>query len=111
MAPLTEEDVAKALAEVRDPGSQKSVTDAGMIDGLAIKGGHVTFAIEVPPDRGAASEPLRKACEAAVEKLPGVLSVTAVLTAHRERAKAAQRTAGRGTGWQSGERGQVDSQG
>ena len=43
------------------------------------------FAIEVPPERGAVSEPLRKACEDAVEKLPGVLSVTAVLTAHRER--------------------------
>ena len=56
-----------------------------MIEGLAVRGGHVSFAIEVPPERGAMSEPLRKACEAAVERLPGVLSVTAVLTAHRER--------------------------
>ena len=85
MAALTEADVAKALAEVRDPASQKSVTEAGLIEGLAVRGGHVSFAIEVPPERGAMSEPLRKACEAAVEKLPGVLSVTAVLTAHRER--------------------------
>jgi ATP-binding protein involved in chromosome partitioning len=85
MAGVTEADVAKALAGVRDPASQKSVTEAGMIEGLAVRGGHVTFAIEVPPERGAMSEPLRKACEAAVEKLPGVLSVTAVLTAHRER--------------------------
>jgi len=85
MAALTEEDVAKALAGVRDPSSQKSVTEAGMIEGLAVRGGHVSFAIEVPPERGAMSEPLRKACEAAVERLPGVLSVTAVLTAHRER--------------------------
>jgi ATP-binding protein involved in chromosome partitioning len=67
-----------------------------MIDGLAVRGGHVTFAIEVPPERGSASEPLRKACEAAVEKLPGVLSVTAVLTAHHERARTPQRPAGRG---------------
>ena len=85
MAGVTEADVAKALAGVRDPASQKSVTEAGIIEGLAVRGGHVTFAIEVPPERGAMSEPLRKACEAAVEKLPGVLSVTAVLTAHRER--------------------------
>jgi ATP-binding protein involved in chromosome partitioning len=99
VAPLREEDVAKALGEVRDPASQKSVTEAGMIDGLAIRGGHVTFAIEVPPERGAASEPLRKACEAAVEKLPGVLSVTAVLTAHRERERQApQRPGSRGPG-------------
>jgi ATP-binding protein involved in chromosome partitioning len=85
MAGVTEAEVAKALAGVRDPASQKSVTEAGIIEGLAVRGGHVTFAIEVPPERGAMSEPLRKACEAAVEKLPGVLSVTAVLTAHRER--------------------------
>src|SRR5262245_38448876 len=85
MAGLTEADVAKALAGVRDPASQKSVTEAGLIEGIAVRGGHVSFAIEVPPERGAVSEPLRKACEAAVEKLPGVLSVTAVLTAHRER--------------------------
>jgi ATP-binding protein involved in chromosome partitioning len=95
MAALTEEDVARALAKVRDPASQKSVTEAGMIDGLAVRGGHVTFAIEVPPEQGAASEPLRKACEAAVEKLPGVLSVTAVLTAHRERARQAPQRGGR----------------
>jgi ATP-binding protein involved in chromosome partitioning len=86
MVGVTEADVAKALAGVRDPASQKSVTEAGIIEGLAVRGGHVTFAIEVPPERGAMSEPLRKACESAVEKLPGVLSVTAVLTAHRERA-------------------------
>jgi ATP-binding protein involved in chromosome partitioning len=92
MAGVTEADVAKALGGVRDPASQKSVTEAGMIEGLAVRGGHVTFAIEVPPERGAMSEPLRKACEAAVEKIPGVLSVTAVLTAHRERgARPAQR--------------------
>ena len=85
MAALTEDDVAKALGAVKDPASQKSVTEAGMIEGLAVRGGHVTFAIEVPPERGAMAEPLRKACEDAVERLPGVLSVTAVLTAHRER--------------------------
>ena len=96
MAGLTEADVAKALAQVRDPASQKSVTEAGMIEGLAVRGGHVSFAIEVPPERGAMSEPLRKACEAAVEKLPGVLSVTAVLTAHRERcARSAPQRPGR----------------
>ena len=96
MAGVTEADVSKALAGVRDPASQKSVTEAGIIEGLAVRGGHVTFAIEVPPERGAMSEPLRKACEAAVERLPGVLSVTAVLTAHRERsARTAPQRPGR----------------
>src|SRR5262245_42966388 len=100
MAGLTEADVAKALAGVRDPASQKSVTEAGLIEGIAVRGGHVSFAIEVPPERGTISEPLRKACEAAVEKLPGVLSVSAVLTAHRERSArpGAQRPARAGAG-------------
>jgi ATP-binding protein involved in chromosome partitioning len=85
MVALTEGEIVKALATVRDPASGKSVVDAGIIEGLAVRGGHISFAVEVAPERGAASEPLRKACEDAVARLPGVLSVTAVLTAHRER--------------------------
>jgi len=54
-----------------------------MISGLAVKDGHVGFAIEVDPQRGPALEPLRKAAEKAAEDVPGVLSVTAVLTAQK----------------------------
>src|SRR6266446_9610469 len=85
MVALTEGEIVNALATVRDPVSGKSVVDAGIIEGLAVRGGHISFAVEVPPERGPISEPLRKACEDAVARLPGVLSVTAVLTAHRER--------------------------
>ena len=48
------------------------MTDAGDTD---------SFAIEVDPKRGPKLEPLRKAAEKSVEQVPGVLSVTAVLTA------------------------------
>jgi ATP-binding protein involved in chromosome partitioning len=54
-----------------------------MIAGLTLRNGHVGFALEVSPAQGAAAEPLRAASERAVAKLPGILSVTAVLTAHR----------------------------
>src|SRR5262249_43881953 len=77
------DDVLKALAAVIDPASGKQVVDSGMIEGLVVRDGHVGFAIEVDPARGRSAEPLRKACEDAVSKLPGVLSVTAVLTAHQ----------------------------
>jgi ATP-binding protein involved in chromosome partitioning len=40
--------------------------------------------IEVDPAKGAAMEPLRAAAQAAVEKLPGVEKVSAVLTAHSD---------------------------
>ncbi len=85
MAVPSENEIVNALSNVRDPASGKSVTEAGIIEGLALRGGHVSFAVEVAPERGPMSEPLRKACEDAVARLPGVLSVTAVLTAHRER--------------------------
>jgi ATP-binding protein involved in chromosome partitioning len=85
MAAPTEAEIIKALQSVRDPASGKNVIEAGLIEGLATRGGHVSFSVEVAPERGAAAEPVRKACEEAVSRIPGILSVAAVLTAHRER--------------------------
>src|ERR1700744_6651759 len=81
--PATSDDILHALDQVIDPVSGRSVVQQNMIAGLTIRNGHVGFALEVPPQQGSAAEPLRAASEAAVAKLPGVLSVTAVLTAHR----------------------------
>lgn len=81
---VTRDDVLSALARVTDPISGKNVVDAGLVQGLVLRDGHVGFSIEVAPERGRTSEPLRKAAEDAVNTLPGVLSVTAVLTAHSE---------------------------
>jgi ATP-binding protein involved in chromosome partitioning len=67
---------------VRDPDRDSDIVTLGMVAGLVVKNGNVGFSIEVDPDRGAALEPLRKAAEKAAENVPGVLSVTAVLTAH-----------------------------
>lgn len=80
----TRDDVLKTLAQVIDPASGKDVVSAGLIQGLTVRDGNVGFAIEVPAARGPQSEPLRKAAEDAVAKMPGVFSVTAVLTAHNE---------------------------
>ncbi|MGH6879135.1 MAG: P-loop NTPase, partial [Rhizomicrobium sp.] len=78
------EDVLNALARISDPASGMTLVAAGLVQGLVLKDGHVSFAIEVPAERGAAAEPLRGQAEAAVAALPGILSVTAVLTAHHE---------------------------
>ena len=82
MAEVSEATVLQALRGVVDPAHGKDVVSLGMISGVVVKSGNVGFAIEVDPKEGAAKEPLRKACEQAVHGLPGVLSVTAVLTAH-----------------------------
>src|SRR6266850_5095568 len=78
---VTEKEVLDALAMVRDPDKGGDVVSLGMITGVVVRDGNVGFAIEVEPERGSRLEPLRKAAEAAVEAVPGVLSVTAVLTA------------------------------
>ena len=84
----TRDDALRALDQVIDPVSGRSVIQENMIAGLVVRDGHAGFALEVPPARGPQSEPLRAACEAAVAKLPGILSVTAVLTAHQGSAPA-----------------------
>ncbi len=83
MAEVTEKDVLRALAGVADPDRKKDIVSLGMVSGLTLKGGHVAFAIEVDAERGPHLEPLRKAAEKAVDALPGVLTVSAVLTAER----------------------------
>jgi ATP-binding protein involved in chromosome partitioning len=90
MTALSERDVLAALRQVTDPERGGDLVTLGMVSGLAVKDGHVVFAIEVAPERGPKAEPLRRAAEIAVERLPGVLSVSAVLTAHRAPPAAAR---------------------
>ena len=84
MAQLSETQVLDALRAVKDPDRQTDIVSLNMISGLVVKDSNVGFSIEVDPKRGPQLEPLRRAAEKAVESLPGVTSVTAVLTAHRE---------------------------
>jgi ATP-binding protein involved in chromosome partitioning len=76
------DDVLKALDQVIDPVSGRTVVQQDMIQGLVVKEGHVGFVLEVTPGQGPKSEPLRKICEAMVLGVKGVKSVTAVLTSH-----------------------------
>jgi ATP-binding protein involved in chromosome partitioning len=78
------QDILKALDQVIDPVSGRTVVQQDMIQGLVVKDGHVGFALEVPPRQAPQSEPLRKICEAMVLGVKGVKSVTAVLTAHED---------------------------
>ena len=79
---VTREDIVAALGKIVDPGQGKDLIAAGMAKAITVSGGTVSFVIEVDPAKGAAMEPLRVAAVAAVEGLPGVEKVSAVLTAH-----------------------------
>ncbi len=94
MSAVTERQILDALGRIADPDKGADIVSLGMVSGLVIRDGNVAFAIEVESERGPRLEPLRKAAEKAVEALPGVLSVTAVLTAQAPpRGRAAPRHA------------------
>jgi ATP-binding protein involved in chromosome partitioning len=80
---VTNAQVLEALKRVIDPDRRQDIVTLGMVQGLTVRDGHVGFSIEVDALRGPKLEPLRVAAEKAVDALPGVLSVTAVLTAEK----------------------------
>ncbi len=81
--PVTRDDVMKVLARVDLPDGGNLVT-ADLVRALAIgDDGAVRFVIEAPSAEAARGlERVRAAAESAVKALPGVASVTVVLTAH-----------------------------
>ncbi|MEM8990752.1 MAG: Mrp/NBP35 family ATP-binding protein [Pseudomonadota bacterium] len=94
---VTRDDVVTALATVVDPGQGRDLIAANMAKAISVSDeGRVSFVIEVDPAMGAAMEPLRAAAQAAVEAVPGVSKVSAVLTAHSETPSAPQRPAPQG---------------
>jgi ATP-binding protein involved in chromosome partitioning len=96
MPQLDKEQVLQALAGVEDPARGQDVVTLKMVSGVVIRDGNVGFALEIDPSEADAKEPLRAACEHAVLALPGVTSVTAVLTAERAGGGPAPRAPGHG---------------
>lgn len=88
MTTLTRDDIQAALNAVRDPRTGQGVVDSGLIQGLVVRDGRVGFMMEVAPNVVDLYEKTRAACEAAAKAVPGVTSVTAVLTAHGQSAEA-----------------------
>jgi ATP-binding protein involved in chromosome partitioning len=86
MTEVTEAAVRDALRGVRDPETGRDIVSLGLVQGLKVKDGLVSFAIEVPRDRAQRMEPIRRAAEKAAAAVPGVLNAHAVLTAHRTEA-------------------------
>ncbi len=74
--------VRKALSTITDPADGKDIVSSGMVRALSVEDGKVRFVLEVDPARGRELEPLRKAAEEAAKAVPGVESVSAVMTAH-----------------------------
>ncbi len=77
-------EVKRALRAIQDPKTGRSIIENGMVETVNVRDGMVQFALNVPRERARELEPLREAAEKAAAAVPGVLSATVVLTAHRE---------------------------
>jgi len=73
--------VLHELRRIKGPDLEGNIVDLGLVSEILIKDQKVYFSITVPAVRAEELEPLRKAAETVVAKLPGVAGVTAVLTA------------------------------
>ncbi len=78
----SEATIIEALRGVKGPDGRGDIVALGMVNGVMAKDGNIGFAIEIDPRRATELEPLRAEAERIVQAVPGVLSVTAVLTAH-----------------------------
>ncbi|NQV81121.1 MAG: iron-sulfur cluster carrier protein ApbC [Alphaproteobacteria bacterium] len=109
MADVNEQAIIKVLSAIRGPDDPRDVVTRALIQGLQVRNGHVAFTLDVDPERAAHFEPLRKQCEDAVFDMPGVLSVTAVLTAHQT-AETPEKSGAKG-GMDAGAKGGMDAGG
>lgn len=78
---ITEEQIRAALKNVIDPKTKTDVISAGLISGIVVREGKVGFMILISPEDREIRAPLQDSCRKAVEVLPEVSHVTAVLTA------------------------------
>lgn len=80
---LNERKIIDALTEVATIDGNSDIVTAGNVSGVVIKEGHIGFTIEIDPEEKDRADQLRAAAEKAVLTLDGVVSATAMLTAHQ----------------------------
>src|SRR6478609_7313862 len=76
------QDVLAALAAVKSPDG-KPLTETGKLSDVVVSDGKVFFSITVDAAVVPQWEPVRKAAEAAVKGVPGVVSAMVALTGER----------------------------
>ena len=80
---LDERKIIEALNKVATIDGSSDIVTAGTVSGVVIKEGHISFTIEIDLKDKDKADQLRAAAEKAVLALDGVLSATAMLTAHQ----------------------------
>jgi ATP-binding protein involved in chromosome partitioning len=80
---LDERKITEALSSVATIDGSSNIVAASAVSGIVIKDGHIGFTIEIDPKDKDKADQLRAAAEKVVLALDGVLSATAMLTAHQ----------------------------
>ena len=70
------------------PNGQGKI-ESNAVSGLVVKDGNIGFTLEIDSSLAPHADALKQAAEQAVDKLDGVLSVTAILTAHKQQSPQA----------------------
>ena len=83
MSVADKREILNALDAISAEGESQSLVAADRIQGVVIKDGNIGFSIEVDGLAPESLDDLKHSAEATVQNLPGVISVTSVLTAHR----------------------------
>jgi len=83
---VTKDQVLVALSKIDDPVSGKDIVAADIARAITIDGDTVRFVLEVEASRGVAMEPVRLEAVEAVQAINGVGKVSALVTAHSEKA-------------------------
>ena len=73
--------VIGALQQVRRPGTDASIVEAGLVQDVRVNGAIVSIVLEVPAPEAEAFEAVRAACERAALSVPGVERARAIMTA------------------------------
>ncbi len=78
--------VTEELKKFVDPASGKDIVASGIVKALTIEDGTVKFVLEIDPARAKEMESLRASAERRLMALDGVEKVSAMLTAHADKA-------------------------
>src|SRR5262249_3207860 len=79
----SKDEIREQLRRGKGPDMVGNIVDLGVVSGILLKDGRVSFSITVPAQRATELEPLRQAAEKVVSGIKGVAGVVAVLTAER----------------------------
>ncbi len=79
---ISEQEILNALKVVKDPDLNRDIVSLGFVKKIKIDQGKVSFDLELTTPACPVKEELKKGCEEAVRKLPGVSHVAVELKSH-----------------------------